>query len=97
MLGRVAQQPGVGEVAHQRGVDARGVEQFVVVVGGLLRTDEQAGERARVVAFEEGVDGGEREAPRLQRADALEPLEVLGAEAAGAPVALAARRRPSRW
>ncbi len=92
VLGRVAQQPGVGEVADERGVDARGVEQLVVVVGGLLRTEEQPGEGARVVALEERVDGGEREAPRLEGADAFEPLEVLGAEAAGAPVALAARR-----
>ena len=39
------------------------------------------------------MDGGEREAARLQRADALESLEVLRTEATGAPTAFAAREQ----
>jgi len=89
VLGGVAQQARSREVTHEGVVDPGGLEQFLPVVGGLLRTLEQPGERTRVVAFEEGVDGGEREATRLQRADALQAFQVLGAEAAGAAVAFA--------
>ena len=83
--------PASVSASHELGCDPGGLDQLVAVVGGLLGTDEEPGERARVVALEQGADGGEREAARLQGPDALEPLEVLGAEAAGAPVALAAR------
>ena len=72
-------------------LDPGRVDQLVVVVGGFLGTDEQPGERAGVVAIEERPDRGEGEAPRLQRPDALQLLEVLGSESPGAPAALAAR------
>ena len=93
MLRRLAEQPGVGEVAHELRRHPGGVDQLVVVVGRLLRADEETGERARIVVIEERVDGGEREPPRLQRTDALELVEVLGPEAPRAPAALAAREQ----
>ena len=62
MLGGIAQEPGVGEIVHELGVDAGGLEQLVVVVGGLLGTDEEPGERTGVVAVEERADGRQAEA-----------------------------------
>ena len=93
MLGGVAQEPRVGQVAHEGRIDAGRVEELVVVVGGLLGPGEQAGEGTGVVALEDGADRRQRESAGLEGADALEALEVLGAEAAGAPAALAARQQ----
>ena len=51
----------------------------VVVVRRAVAPGEQRLERGRAaVVVEERLDRREREAARLQRADALEPLEVAG-------------------
>ena len=62
VLGGIAQEAGVGELAHQLGGDPGRLDQLVVVVGGLLGSHEQPRQGAGIVALEQGADRGEREA-----------------------------------
>ena len=84
VLGRVAEQPDVGEPRPPARV--RRPPTSTSSSRSKVASSEPTRRPARApgsVLLEQGPDGREREPPRLQRPDALEPLEVLGAEAHG--------------
>ncbi len=91
----VAEQADLLEPTHEVDGHPGRVDQLVVVVRRALASDEQRLERRRpTVVVEQGLDRGEREPARLERADAFEALEMSRSVPHGAPAALAGRQEP---